>query len=111
MNTTAINILVGIINSGNLDDAREWAANHESALFMLRQADGMAAVAHACNRWGAPMVWPWGDMPRPSQAQQRLISRLRSNAQDWNCNEDTIAVCLAFGWVRKDEVGRLVAAA
>lgn len=107
---TAISILVNMINSGDLDRAREWASDNESALFMLRHADGMVAVAHACARWGAPMVWPWGDMPRPTQAQQRLISRLRSDAQGWNCSEDTVAVCLAFGWVRKDEAGRLAAA-
>ena len=104
---TAITFLVDIINSGNLSEAREWATDNESALFMLRQADGMVAVAHACNRWGASMVWPWGDMPRPTAAQQRLIFRLRTNAQGWNCNEDTFAVCLAFGWIRKNESGQL----
>ena len=48
-----------------------------------------------------------GDMPRPTAAQQRLIFRLRTNAQGWNCNEGTFAVCLAFGWIRKNESGQL----
>lgn len=105
----AINALISIINTGDLSSANEWAHNNQNALAELHQPSGKAAVAHACNRWGAPMVWPW-PQPRPTASQQRLITNLRTGAQGWRCSDDTVAVCIAFGWVRKTADGRLVAA-
>lgn len=98
--TTAVSSLVAIIASGDMEAAREFAADNAGALTALRADNGArAAVAHACNRWGAPMVWPWGDTPTPTAAQQRLLVALRA-AKPWRASEDTVAVCLACGWAR-----------
>ena len=109
MTAAAVACLVSLINSGDLDAARTWAHENACALTCLRAGPGLADVAAACNRWGAPLVWPWGDAPKPNAAQQRLITNLRSGAQGWRCSEDTVAACLAAGWVRADADGRLVA--
>jgi hypothetical protein len=90
--------LVSIISTGDLSEAREWAAQHEASLGALRyDRAARAAVAHACNRWGAPMVWPWGDTPRPVAAEQRVLSAIRAG-RAWRASEDTVAVIIACGW-------------
>lgn len=90
--------LTAIISTGDLSEAREWAAQHEGDLRGLRtsRAD-RAAIAHACARWGAPMVWPWGDSPRPVAAERRVLAAIRAG-RPWRASEDTVAVIIACGW-------------
>ena len=109
MTAAAVSRLVTIINSGDMEAARDFAAGNAGALIALR-ADNAArvTVAHACNRWGALMVWPWGDAPTPNAAQERLLVALRAS-QPWRASEDTVAVCLACGWARVATDGRIEA--
>jgi len=94
----SISHLVTLIASGDLGAARTWAQQHEASLGALRYDRGArAAVAHACNRWGAPMVWPWGDTPRPVGAEQRVLYAIRAG-RPWRASEDTVAVLIACGW-------------
>lgn len=111
MNTaTAIEELAKRIATGDLDDAREWATANAGALTQLRHnGAAQAVVAHACNRWGAPMVWPWGDRHQPTPAQQRALVAIRRGGK-WMANEDTIAVLVAVGAVKTNpETGTLTA--
>ena len=109
MTTDAVSALISMINAGDLDAARGWAAENAGALWALRsQVGARTDVAHACVRWGAPMVWPWGDAPALTSADQRLLSSVRSG-NSWRANEDTIVRLLAYGLVRYEE-GRLRAA-
>jgi hypothetical protein len=92
-----------------MDHAREWASDNAEALVELRRCPAArATLAHACNRWGAPMVWPWGDRPALTGADKRVVVAIRSGAV-WRANEDTIARLLAFGEVRYTAEGRLSA--
>ncbi len=108
-NAAAVSALVAILNTGDVAAARTFAHENADALTCLRAGPGLVDVAMACNRWGAPLVWPWGDAPKPNAAQRRLLVNLRSGAQGWRCSEDTVAVCLAAGWVRRGADGRLAA--
>lgn len=90
--------LTALISTGDLSEARAWASQHEASLGALRYDRGArSAIAHACNRWGAPMVWPWGDSPQPIGAEQRVLSAIRAG-RPWRASEDTVAVIIACGW-------------
>ena len=107
---TAINALIAKINTGDMDTARQWAADNNGALWLLRSSSAARAmVAHACNRWGASMVWPWGDRAELTAAERRVLTAIRSGTT-WRASEDTIATLLAYGEIRAAESGGLVAA-
>lgn len=103
MTATAINLLVAKINTGDLNAARTWAADNADALRELRHnGDSRGVVADACNRLGAPMVWPWGDTPTPTKTEQRVLVAIRAGKR-WTATHGTIASILAFGWARFDD--------
>jgi hypothetical protein len=103
MTTTAIAHLASLISTGDLTVARQWAHENRNALASLRSnADDQATIAHACNRWGAPIVWPFGDTQAPLAAQLRVLVAMRAG-RAWRANEDTIAVIVAAGWARFDD--------
>ena len=95
----AVEALCSIINTGDLAHAWAWAIEHADALFELRRpaSGALAMVAHACWRWRAPIVWPWGDRPTPTPAQARVLRAMRAG-KSWRASEDTVVVILACGW-------------
>lgn len=106
----AVDRLVKLIESGDLDQAREWAADHQDALHWLRSdVHARTRVATACAYHGAPMVWPWGDRPTLNSADKRVLTAIRAG-NPWRGSEDTINRLIAYGEIRKDVDGRLVAA-
>lgn len=50
------------------------------------------------------MVWPWGNHPEPTAAQQRFIVALRRGAP-FRVTHNTVVTCLACGWVRYNTDG------
>lgn len=106
----AIDALITIINTGDMQRAREWAADNADALSALRvDVAARTRVATACATWGAPMVWPWGDRPTINAADKRVLAAIRRGAA-WRGSEDTVNRLLAYGDLRKAADGRLVAA-
>ena len=107
---TAISHLISLINTGDLEEARNWAQHNGDALWFLRSDPGARAmVAHACNRWKAPMVWPWGDRPPLDPADRRVLVAIRSG-RPWRASEDTVARLLAYGAIKLGADGRWVVA-
>lgn len=101
----AIETLISIIHTGDMTRAREWAFDNKDALFEIQgSAEVRAMVADACTRWDAPMVWPWGNHPEPTAAQQRFIVALRRGAP-FRVTHNTVVTCLACGWVRYNADG------
>lgn len=101
--STAISILAAKISTGDLDSARTWATANADALGELRHnGDSRGVVADACNRYGASMVWPWGDTPTPTKTEMRVLVAMRSGKR-WAAAHGTIASILAFGWARFDD--------
>lgn len=106
----AIDALITIINTGDVQHARDWAADNADALSALRvDVAARTKVATACVAWGAPMVWPWGDRPALNAADKRVLSAIRRGAA-WRGSEDTVNRLLAYGEICKSADGRLVAA-
>lgn len=98
MTDTAVNTLIAIIRTGDLSAARAWAvSNREGLNSMRKHGPALAAVAHACNVWGAPLVWPFVEALRPAQAHRRVLDAIRTGGS-WRCGEDTLAVIVAAGW-------------
>jgi hypothetical protein len=107
MSPSALNILVSIINTGDMDRARAFAEENQNALGYLHTSQ--ATVAHACNRWGAPMVWPFWHRPPVCAAERKMLAAMRAG-KPWRASEDTVAVSLAWGRIRYTPDGRLVLA-
>lgn len=111
MNTTSAAILqlAGLISTGDLALSREWAHDHKDSLGELRSnAAAQAIVAHACNQWGAPMVWPWSDTQKPLAAHMRVLVAIRAG-RSWIASEDTIATIVAARWASFDGTGWIAA--
>lgn len=95
---SAVATLIRKIATGDLDEARQWAFDSRASLTEMR-SNGVAlsSVAHACNQWGAEIVWPWGDSLQPSAAQRRVLVAIRAG-RPWRASEDTVAVLIACRW-------------
>ena len=95
----AVTTLVNLIHTGDLEAANQWAVDHADALSAMKvpSTGALAAVANACNRWRAPIVWPWGNRPTPNAAQRRVLVAIQTGGR-WHANNDTLAIILACGW-------------